>query len=155
MVKINFRNKGQPAINDTNLNQMQDNIEKDINSKNATLNERIDGTVLYDNSEGIFTGTGTIKDSISNYNKILVEVQGGSIFSSFVFLNPNNRNFNCIMDVETEGKWFVPSSIIFKIVEKAVTIVKNVTLTINSTEQTLGANNGYYKPRIVKIIGYK
>lgn len=32
MVKINFSNDGQPAINDTNLNQMQDNIETAINA---------------------------------------------------------------------------------------------------------------------------
>ena len=32
MDKINFVNKGQPAINDTNLNQMQTNIENAINA---------------------------------------------------------------------------------------------------------------------------
>ena len=30
MKKVNFQNNGQPAINDTNLNQMQDNIEEAI-----------------------------------------------------------------------------------------------------------------------------
>ena len=30
MTKITFKNNAQPAINDTNLNKMQDNIESDI-----------------------------------------------------------------------------------------------------------------------------
>lgn len=34
MNKINFVNKGQPAINDTNLNKMQDNIEEAIEERN-------------------------------------------------------------------------------------------------------------------------
>lgn len=34
MDKINFVNKGQPAINDTNLNKMQTNIENEFNKKN-------------------------------------------------------------------------------------------------------------------------
>ena len=33
MKKINFKNNGQPAINDTNLNLMQDNIENELNAK--------------------------------------------------------------------------------------------------------------------------
>lgn len=32
MKKINFKNNGQPAINDTNLNLMQDNIENELNA---------------------------------------------------------------------------------------------------------------------------
>lgn len=33
MKKINFKNNGQPAINDTNLNLVQDNIENELNAK--------------------------------------------------------------------------------------------------------------------------
>ena len=33
MEKINFVNNQEPAINDTNLNQMQTNIENDINTR--------------------------------------------------------------------------------------------------------------------------
>ena len=33
MKKINFKNNGQPAINDTNLNLMQANIENELNAK--------------------------------------------------------------------------------------------------------------------------
>ena len=155
MTKITFKNNGQPAINDTNLNKIQDNIESDINSKNTAVNSRIGGTVLYNNSNGIFTGTGTINDDISKYKKILVEVTGYTIYSTFVFLEPSNKKLNCILDTETSESYYVPSSIIFKIVNKTVTILKNTTLAINSTEQALSVNNTYYKPKITKIIGYK
>lgn len=155
MTKITFKNNGQPAINDTNLNKMQDNIESDIDSKNTAVNSRIDGTILYENKEGLFTGTATINDDISKYKKILVEVTGLSIYSTFVFLEPSNKTLNCIIDTEPSKNYYVPSSIIFKIVEETITILKNVTLAINTTEQTLSENNEYYKPKITKIIGYK
>lgn len=119
------------------------------------INEKFDGTVLYNNSNGIFTGTGTINDDISKYKKIFVEVTGYTIYSTFVFLEPSNKKLNCILDTETSESYYVPSSIIFKIVNKTVTILKNTTLAINSTEQALSANNTYYQPKITKIIGYK
>ena len=119
------------------------------------INEKFDGTVLYNNSNGIFTGTGTINDDISKYKKILVEVTGYEIYSTFVFLAPSNKKLNRILDTEISQNYYVPSSIIFKITNKTVTILKNTTLAINSTEQALSVNNTYYKPKITKIVGYK
>lgn len=55
MDKINFVNKGQPAINDTNLNKMQDNIEK-----------ALEGVVLYENTSGS-TGDITLSESAANF----------------------------------------------------------------------------------------
>lgn len=55
MDKINFVNKGQPAINDTNLNKMQDNIEK-----------ALEGVVLYENASGS-TGDITLSESAANF----------------------------------------------------------------------------------------
>lgn len=55
MDKINFVNNGQPAINDTNLNKMQDNIEK-----------AIEGVVLYENASGS-TGDITLSESAANF----------------------------------------------------------------------------------------
>lgn len=54
MDKINFVNNGQPAINDTNLNQMQTNIENAINAiivesgsnSNGTYIKWSDGTMI-------------------------------------------------------------------------------------------------------------
>ena len=55
MDKINFVNKGQPAINDTNLNKMQDNIEK-----------ALEGVVLYENASGS-TGDITLSETAANF----------------------------------------------------------------------------------------
>lgn len=71
MDKINFVNNGQPAINDTNLNQMQTNIENAINAiivesgSNANGNyiKWSDGTMIcYKNFSG------TVKITESWYN---------------------------------------------------------------------------------------
>ncbi len=42
MEKINFVNSKQPAINDTNLNKMQDNIEEEINTNIENIKKEID-----------------------------------------------------------------------------------------------------------------
>lgn len=39
MDKITFKNNAQPAINDTNLNLMQDNIEKELKNKEEKIEE--------------------------------------------------------------------------------------------------------------------
>lgn len=61
MNKINFVNKGQPAINDTNLNKMQNNIEK-----------AIAGTTLYENTSGT-TGDITLSSNkFTSFKKIKI-----------------------------------------------------------------------------------
>lgn len=67
MNKITFANGGQPAINDTNLNLMQTNIENAINA----LNTKLDGSVLYENSEGISEGDIVLSESIANYKRLV------------------------------------------------------------------------------------
>ncbi|MCI8641134.1 MAG: hypothetical protein HFJ59_04620 [Clostridia bacterium] len=46
MEKINFKNGQAPYINDTNLNQLQENIEESINSKSSLPTGGITGQVL-------------------------------------------------------------------------------------------------------------
>lgn len=58
MNKIDFVNNGQPAINDTSLNQMQDNIEEaitidTIKNENGTATKFPDGTLICRNSVAI------------------------------------------------------------------------------------------------------
>ena len=68
MNKINFVNNGQPAINDTNLNQMQTNIENAINAimvesgsnTNGSYIKFSDGTMICRKK---VTGTAVIDDS--------------------------------------------------------------------------------------------
>ena len=65
MEKIDFANGQQPAVNDTNLNKMQANIENAINAVLA----KITPTVLF---EGSATDNFTINDDISNYKKVII-----------------------------------------------------------------------------------
>lgn len=78
MDKINFQNgvSGNTPLNATNLNKLQDNIEKALK-----------GTVLFENAAGI-QGTGTkatLNDDISKYTRFKVvynvSKDGASIYS--------------------------------------------------------------------------
>ena len=63
---ITFDNGSQPALNDTNVNNMQKLIRQDIETKYNTLNNKINGTVLYSSENGTSTDF-TLTDSIANY----------------------------------------------------------------------------------------
>lgn len=61
MDKITFTNGQQPALNDTNLNLLQDNIEKAINA--------LKPIVLY---QGSTQSDFELADEISNYKKVTI-----------------------------------------------------------------------------------
>ena len=63
---ITFDNGSQPALNDTNVNNMQKLIKQDLKEKNDALNDKIDGTVLYENENGASTDF-ILTNSIANY----------------------------------------------------------------------------------------
>jgi hypothetical protein len=65
MEKINFVNGQAPAINDTNLNAIQDNVENAINEVQESVNG-LKETILYQNASGTYTNF-TLNDSILNY----------------------------------------------------------------------------------------
>ena len=67
MKKINFVNNGQPAINDTNLNLLQTNIEDAITDVINTMN----GTTLYENSTGTAENL-TLNENKSNFSIIKI-----------------------------------------------------------------------------------
>ena len=103
MDKINFVNKGQPAINDTNLNQMQTNIENAINAikvesgsnTNGSYIKFSDGTMIcrkYINfgQKAISNTWGSFYESekitIGNYPKPFIEIPQ-------IFIMPLNTFF--------------------------------------------------------------
>lgn len=65
MDKINFVNKGQPAINDTNLNKMQANIENEFNKKNIIA-------VGFNSNYSMTSSNWTQKDL--TFNKVISQV---------------------------------------------------------------------------------
>lgn len=75
MNKIIFENNSQPALNDTTLNQLQDNVESAINDNNATLKNLINKSNILFQSDGIYMGatqTATLNDRISNQKNGIV-----------------------------------------------------------------------------------
>lgn len=75
MDKINFQNGKEPAINGTNLNKMQDNIEnatkiETIKNDNGTATKFPDGTLICRNSVAIsitsLTAWGVLYESTDN-----------------------------------------------------------------------------------------
>ena len=63
---VDFQNGSLPAINDVNLDNMQKLIRQDIETKYNTLNNKINGTVLYSSENGTSSDF-TLTDSIANY----------------------------------------------------------------------------------------
>lgn len=87
MDKINFTNGKAPAINATNLNQMQTNVEAAIETAKNELKE----VVLYE-SEGSKENI-TLNDSVENYYKIVI-YYGNLTFNrhnSTEIINPNGK----------------------------------------------------------------
>lgn len=86
MTKITFRNGQTPAINDTNLNQMQTNIENAINSASNTLTPK----QLYNNASGT-TGTVTLNETSANFSYLEIFFDAYGSKSVRVF-SPNGKN---------------------------------------------------------------
>lgn len=147
MDKINFVNKGQPAINDTNLNKMQDNIEK-----------AAEGTVLYENTSGT-TGDITLSnDSFTNYKRIKV----------FGYYNYNKGEIKTNVEVEFQPNVSIRPSIYGFVVGGATQylFVQEYNLSSNKLSKYRSGfstikTNGYevdsvnHYIYITKIIGFK
>lgn len=77
---------GDTPVSPENLNKLQKDINDDVTAKYNTLNNKINGTVLYDNSTGISGKESlTLSQNISNFStiKIVYDVSNDS--------NINNR----------------------------------------------------------------
>lgn len=73
--RIGWDNETSPAINDTNLKQMENNTENFVENK-------VDGVQVYSNSTGT-TSSFTLSQSLSNVNKIRIHYKGkNSAFSN-------------------------------------------------------------------------
>ena len=137
MDKINFINGNQPAVNDTNLNQLQANIENAIN-----------GTVLYESENGT-VGEITLLEDASNFKFLEIYFQNidGIVSSQKTVYTTKN----IILDITVVG-----SSQIF---------VSNAGIAIDGNKITWKWNrrgnswNSYTDDgqaiRILKVIGYK
>ena len=82
MDKIDFKNGSQPAINDTNLNLMQENIEKEFGYKS--------GVVLYENENGTQNDI-TLSQSVVDFDCIEIIFKRASGYFSGRYRNANGK----------------------------------------------------------------
>lgn len=82
MNKINFVNNGQPAINDTNMNLLQTNVENAINEKVSTTD--------IVNRDFIVVST-TIKSNLRSNFKVLLNTVVNSNGTKLTLNTTNNR----------------------------------------------------------------
>lgn len=75
MEKINWINgqAGGTPLSAENLNQMQDNIEKEITKQQEVLNKRTEGTVLFESVNGDNNSGIILNDTIANYKEVKVD----------------------------------------------------------------------------------
>lgn len=88
MTKITFVNGTTPAVNATNLNQMQTNIENAINALNPV--------VLYNNTNGA-TGTVTLSETAANFQYLEILYSKGGIYQSVKVYSPNNKKVSLLV----------------------------------------------------------
>lgn len=145
MDKINFVNGSQPAINDTNLNKLQTNVENAIN-----------GTVLYENNNGSRDEI-TLNDSVENYGIIKIFYSDRTVYNSTEVYEANNKEINLMLSFSIENLNIART--IYRNIKITQTQLKTTTQGYLSMVTTGGvdsnisaaANNIY----IHKIIGYK
>lgn len=143
MDKINFVNGSQPAINDTNLNKLQTNVENAIN-----------GTVLYENEQGT-QGDIQLSDSYNNYKKFDMYSKEGTIMTCY----NNSSTDGCVIGyakpigIDTVSIQIKTQQIFFK---NNNTITRGIGKTIGLGGAGQGVSQNINENMaITKIIGYK
>ena len=143
MKKIAFKNGQAPYINDTNLNQMQDNMEEST------------GVVIFEDENGQ-TGEITLSKDVSNFDYIeifyhLPTGADGNIYSSTKAAKQGNIQLSICRSVSEDT---------IQIYTKLVNIAGNLIKMIHSCYHTFnGSNQGMIGTgeglAIDKVIGYK
>ncbi len=150
MNKITFVNGTTPAINDTNLNQMQLNIEDAINA--------LTPVTLYNNTSGTLS-TITLSETSANftYLEIFYAKDLNSGFSSIKIYYPNGKYGNLVLIPTnyTSDIGFYGCRILIN--GASITFQDGRGMTIN------GIDNNFYKSgysinneiKIFRVIGYR
>ena len=93
MDKINFVNGSQPAINDTNLNQMQENIENEFNTMKTNINSKMTELLGEESNAAEITLNGTPTD----YDLLLILYRTNDYYRGSVVVEPTeSRRFQMI-----------------------------------------------------------
>ena len=93
LTKIGFNNGSQPALNDTNLNQMQTNIQTAISTLETNIDVeigKIEGILVYENENGS-SGNIALTNNIENARYIDIEFSAWGAYSTKRVYSPVNK----------------------------------------------------------------
>ena len=147
MTKITFVNGTTPAVNATNLNQMQTNIENAINA--------LIPVVLYNNTSGT-TGSVTLSETAANFSylEIFFGDSSGNYpgLSSVKIYNPNGKRASTtIMQKEGSGATRI------RINTRSLNI-SGTSITVESYQINYINDGGQYtsnEQKIYRVLGYR
>lgn len=142
MDKIDFKNGSQPAINDTNLNLMQKNIEKEFGYKS--------GVVLYENKEGTQNDI-TLSQSVADFDIIEVIFKRDTGYFSARYRNANGKTVVATSSFFDTNSFYMYSSQL-AINEDKIEYKKHGLCYVSNNATSAGNDDNV---KIVQVLGYK
>lgn len=142
MNKIDFKNGSQPAINDTNLNLMQKNIEKEFGYKS--------GVVLYENKNGTQNDI-TLSQSVADFDCIEIIFKRDSGYFSGRYRNANGKTVVATSSFFDTNSFYMYSSQL-AINEDKIEYKKHGLCYVSNNATSAGNDDNV---KIVQVLGYK
>ena len=142
MDKIDFKNGSQPAINDTNLNLMQKNIEKEFGYKS--------GVVLYENKEGTQNDI-TLSQSVADFDIIEVIFKRDTGYFSARYRHANGKTVVATSSFFDTNSFYMYSSQL-AINEDKIEYKKHGLCYVSNNATSAGNDDNV---KIVQVLGYK
>lgn len=142
MDKIDFKNGSQPAINDTNLNLMQKNIEKEFGYKS--------GVVLYENENGTQNDI-TLSQSVADFDCIEIIFKRDSGYFSGRYRNANGKTVVATSSFFDTNSFYMYSSQL-AINEDKIEYKKHGLCYVSNNATSAGNDDNV---KIVQVLGYK
>lgn len=142
MDKIDFKNGSQPAINDTNLNLMQKNIEKEFGYKS--------GVVLYENENGTQNDI-TLSQSVADFDCIEIIFKRGTGYFSGRYRNANGKTVVATSSFFDTNSFYMYSSQL-AINEDKIEYKKHGLCYVSNNATSVGNDDNV---KIVQVLGYK
>lgn len=142
MDKILFKNGSQPAINDTNLNLMQKNIEKEFGYKS--------GVVLYENENGTQNDI-TLSQSVADFDCIEIIFKRDTGYFSGRYRNANGKTVVATSSFFDTNSFYIYSSQL-AINEDKIEYKKHGLCYVSNNATSVGNDDNV---KIVQVLGYK
>ena len=142
MDKILFKNGSQPAINDTNLNLMQKNIEKEFGYKS--------GVVLYENENGTQNDI-TLSQSVADFDCIEIIFKRDTGYFSGRYRNANGKTVVATSSFFDTNSFYMYSSQL-AINEDKIEYKKHGLCYVSNNATSTGNDDNV---KIVQVLGYK